>query len=95
MATLTQNQLLLVQRVRQNFYDTIKKALENNDKTIVLVFDEKLWEENCKTLTGELLTRFGEFTVSSNNSKYVVTKVINNASEIPDNIKKIQIDLLN
>ncbi len=92
MQILEQNQLILIKLVRQKFNDTINHALSQNDKSVTLLFDEKLWDEHCKTITTELLTRFGKFTTTSNPGKYVVTKPLTSAGEIPDNLKSIQID---
>lgn len=92
MRTLEQNQSVLIKDVRKQFTTAITKALEHNEKTILLSFDEKLWDEHCRTIAKELLTLFGKFTAISNPGKYEVKVPLTSASEIPFNLKSIVID---
>ena len=93
MKTLEKNQYALILLTREKFTNAIEHALANSDKTIVLTFDDKLWPEHRKTITMELLDRFGEFACTTANGSYSTTKTTSNEEEIPSNIKMIKITL--
>ncbi|AYV82187.1 MAG: hypothetical protein Homavirus14_3 [Homavirus sp.] len=92
METLEKNQLRLIREARLQFTETIKKALDKCEKSVTLTFDDKLWSVHRITITTELLGRFGEFTMSSNDKKFELTKLTNNPGDILTSIKTIKID---
>lgn len=86
---LQSNQQLLIKEVRQSFYETIEQGLTNHNRKIVLIFPEKLWQENRVQLSKELLERFGEIIAQTEENKFEVTQTIDDSKSIPANIKTL------
>lgn len=90
---LEKNQAAMLKEVRKNFYDAIKKAIENCDSYVKLDFPEKMWAENRVKLVQELLQRFGIIRIKQTNSEHDVRKSLQlGAKEIPKNISQVVIE---
>ena len=92
MTLMENNQNELLKIIRQSFYDIISEGINKCEREIVVVFPDKLWYEHRRTITEELLMRFGKLRVKIINPQCEVTRLISDASDIPDNVKKIIIE---
>lgn len=92
MMVLERNQLQLIKETREKFTEIIKKALENCDKSVTLNFNKRLWQNHRKTITIELLQRFGDFTIIFNDQDFTITKLTTDVEDIPVNINSIKIE---
>ena len=91
---LTKNQTELIKQVRKIFYDTITKAIDDCDQYVILTFPDKLWQEQRAELIKELLDRFGKIKLEMVNPQHSITKLINDANDIPKDVKKVTIKFI-
>lgn len=89
LETLEKNQLGLIRDCREDFTKSIITALNNCEKSVTLLFNDKLWSEHRVKLTSELLDRFGEVKTVTSQDRIDVFKLTSNIEDIRDNIQKI------
>lgn len=82
----------LIKQVRVDFYNKATECLNKCEKTISLNFPENLWYENRAIITAEILKRFGEVSCVTLQNEFRMTKMTNDISKIPKNLKKVIIE---
>lgn len=92
MVTMKDNQGELLKHIRKEFHDNIQDGIAKCEREICISFPDKLWPEHRKTITAELLMRFGKLRVKMVNPQCEVTKLISDQNEIPDNVKRVIIE---
>ena len=91
---LIENQFELSRVVRKNFYDNIKKSINDCERSVQLKFPDKLWIEHRNEIIKELLERFGKLKLSTVGSAHTVLKMVNNKEDIPQNVNIIIIEFI-
>ena len=93
LKNLEKNQSDMLKEVRGNFYNTVKKSVENCDSYVKLDFPEKMWPENKIKIIGELLQRFGILRIKQQNTEHDVKKTLQlGVKDIPKNVTQIIIE---
>ena len=91
---MTEYQTKLVKDTRKIFYDKVMKAANECDSSVILVFPEKLWQEHRIELVKELITIFGKVKLGLISNQCNIVKMLTDSNEIPQNVEKIIIDML-
>lgn len=96
MDIMKTSQSQFLKTIRQTFYDNINNSVQECSQLITLEFPDKLWNEHRKTLIRELVERFGKLRVEviSTNNPNLAKPIVTITDPIPDNIKRITIDLV-
>ena len=93
LKNLEKNQSEMLKEVRNNFYNTIKKSVENCDSYVKLEFPEKMWTENKIIIISELLQRFGVLKIKQQNTEHDVKKTLQiGVKDIPKNVTQVIIE---
>jgi hypothetical protein len=87
---IKKNQEDLIQRVRATFYKDIKEAVSKSWKKVCIEFPETLWDEHRKSITLELIERFGSLKVIGE-AEYNIELTVDEEEELPDRIATIEI----
>jgi hypothetical protein len=90
---LERNQLELLRKTRYDFYQTYVRARGECERSIKFMFPKKLWHSHRKTITIEILERFGEIKVT-NCSENETIRTIADREKIPDMIKAVTIEFV-
>jgi len=89
---MEEKQTELIKVIRKQFYDTTTQAVVDCDQIVTLEFPDKLWQKHRLTLANEILERFGEARMITQNGTVTTSRLTNDKSEIPSGIKKIVIE---
>lgn len=89
---LIKNQENLKKQTRLDFYEKTLSEIEKSEKTILLEFPKKLWQENRTPITNEILEKFGEIAIITVNGKYSLTRITNDKNDITNNIESIKLE---
>lgn len=91
---MEQCQTELLKTTRNTIYENIQTSVRDCSQLITLEFPDKLWNEHRITLIRELLERFGKIRVEDPNKGAPRIKQLNITEAIPDNVKRVTIDLI-
>lgn len=92
LKVLIKNQGKLIKEVRAQFTTELQSAIEKHSRQVTLTFPDLLWKENRATIASELLERFGEIIMQTEEQKYEINQSIDNVDAIPHNVKKLIIN---
>lgn len=90
---LKKNQLGLLRKTRADFYKTFTEARDNCERSIRFEFPKKLWHQHRKTITEEMLLRFGQIKVT-NCAENEATLTITTKEKIAEQIKAVTIEFM-
>lgn len=88
---LDENQKELLRNTRAELYETYQKAKQDCEQVLVLTFPKKLWHIHRRTLTVEILDRFGDIKVTNCNEHEALV-AITDPARIPQQIKSVTIE---
>lgn len=91
VAQITKNQEVLIKDVRDKIHKSVLKTVNNSNQEFLYSFPDNLWKVHRKTLTEEILTRFGEISTITGSVGQTVTLSIENSTDIPSEILGIKI----
>lgn len=91
-ARAQQKQNILINLVREELFNTVVNSIEECENKVEFEFPAKLWQQYRKTLTIELLEKFGELKIYTKQGSVTTAFLTSDKNNIPSNIKQIEIE---
>lgn|SRR5579863_4867363 len=86
-------QIELVKNIRQTFYESINKSVNDCMPQVTLEFPDNLWDEHRMTLIKELLERFGKLKIQIV-SEHILIKLVTHIDNVPSGVKNVIIEFI-